>query len=244
MSQTNRRPVTYPDTIEGHRNRLRLGSNRIARVLNTHLAQGASASKLGTSATFTVVVDSKQRKVVDVNNFRYNDLPDDLERLIATITLARPFLLRSEPIYGPTLVKSMLAVAPKDVSHDAIHQIADMWTSLPNNSGIFYKMTSDGTHILPEAGVSDGQVADRFMYAEVVKAGDNSGWLHHLDDGTKLWSLSRLVGDILAILSRQEHLLHLIDPSICPKTTDWAGDYLTIYRRLNGDQWVEDQLNG
>ncbi|HEX4813535.1 MAG TPA: hypothetical protein VFV66_12375 [Nonomuraea sp.] len=156
----------------------------------------------------------------------------DAEELAVAATLARPFSLQSEAIYGPEVAKSLVHFSASDEQREMCMQLARMWKRLPLQRMQTFASTSQGRPLLPVSGVWDGEIADRVLYAKLVHADDAGALLEHINDAQQQWSLAGIVGDWLAVIAHQQALLRWVRPDICALLTPWAGTPTTIFERL------------
>jgi hypothetical protein len=157
----------------------------------------------------------------------------DTEQLAYAATLARPFTLERAVIYGPQVSESLLRFATSRGQRVMCKQVARIWEGLPlNRMKTLAASLVDGTPILPEEGVWDGEVGDRVLYAELVQADDARTVLDHIDEAQQQFSLAGIVGDGLAIIAYQQALLHRVRPDVCESGTPWAGTPRTIFDRM------------
>ena len=155
-----------------------------------------------------------------------------LDQLAFSVTLARPFTLAGEAIYGPNVSKSLVRFAQTAKQRTMAEQVGRMWRDQPFNRLTMFASKRTGEAMLPPEGVSDGHVADRVLYSQLVHADDAREVLDHVDDDTQRWSLAGVVGDWLAVIAHQQAQIHWIRPDICPVVTPWAGSPETIFDRL------------
>lgn len=226
----SRKQPDLPGTDEGHSERLRRAVKRSQSVLNTRLAQDPIAPSLGTVWYLATQKDLKTGAPVGIE-LRRNKV--DRAQLDQAAALTRVFTLPGESIYGPKVVRAIARFAVTDQQKFHADQLQRMWEEQPFSRT--YAMPSvDGSQVAPPGGISDSAIADRVLYSEIVHADEASAVLEHISDDEREWSLSCLVGDRLALVSHQEWLISSVRPDICPSPTTWAGDHITIIRRLGG----------
>lgn len=229
----SRNPWKIPATEEGDRKRVQVAAERSAKVLASPMAQYQNTPELGMSQQFNLVLSKDGSAAPRVTDHRYLDLAERVEDVTLTITALRPFTLGSDPIHGPMVARSLLRMAPSSINNEAINQLTVFWNHPPSDGvGRIYAQHRDGNNLLPEDGMSVREVAEAFIYDKLLKVGDTSQSLDHIDEAMQHWCVARYIGDIIAIVARQEYLIHLVAPEICPEPTKWAGDPETIYRRI------------
>ncbi|MGL5829042.1 MAG: hypothetical protein ACRC0L_05670 [Angustibacter sp.] len=209
-----------PDTDDGHLQRLHRAQERSAAVLSCAAAQDTLAPKLGTE--FKVVLAPMTGQA----EFAFDVIEPEL--LAYAATLARPFTLKREAIYGPSVAKSLLRFASTERQRDMSTQVCRMWEELP----LRRMQTFSSTMPNPQEGVWDWQVADRVLYSEVVHADDASEILDHVPAGIKQWAFAGFVGDWFAVIAHQQAILNWVRPDICSELTPWGGCQTTIFDRL------------
>lgn len=233
----SRKQPGLPDTDEGHSERLRRTAKRTQAVLNTGLAQNPLAPKLGMIWHLTMEENVMTGAAAVTKLWRAHV---DRPLLDQAATLTRVFTLEREAIYGPKIAQSLTRFTVTDRQKFLADQIGRMWEAQPFPRTYMMKSIG-GTSVTPPGGISDSTIGDRVLYSELVHADDASSVLEHVSDEEREWSLSCLVGDRLALISHQEWLLSSVRPDICPSPTAWAGDHITIFRRLGSH--VEGEEN-
>ena len=215
-----------PDTDAGHLERLRRAQERTVKVLSSSVAQDSDAPTMG--MTFTVWLRSDTGKVDRV------EWPSpDRERLAYAAILARTFTLEKEAIYGPKVAESLLRYATSKGQRVMCEQVARMWADLPlNRMKTLAASLVDGTPILPEDGIWDGQVGDRVLYSQLAHADDARAVLDHIEEAQQQFSLAGIVGDWLAVIAYQQAQLQQLRPDVCASVTPWAGSMRTIFDRM------------
>ena len=146
-------------------------------------------------------------------------------------TLTRVFTLGQESIHGPKVAKSIAHFATTDHQKFLADQLGRMWVAQPFPRTYMSKSIG-GNLVTPTGGLSDSLIGDRVLYSDLVHADDASAVLEHIGEDEREWALSCLVGDRVALISHQEWLINAVRPDICPSPTPWAGDHITIFRRL------------
>lgn len=224
----SRKQPELPDTDEGHAERLRRAAKRSQAVLNTGLAQATLAPNLGMvfHLTFQESVETGATAITELRR-------DHVDRplLDQAATLTRVFTLGQEGIHGPKVAQSISLFATTDHQRFLADQLKRMWEAQPFPRTYLMKSIG-GTSVTPIGGISDSTIGDRVLYSELVHADDASTVLEPVDDDEREWALSCLVGDRVALISHQEWLINAVRPDICPSPTPWAGDHVTIFRRL------------
>ena len=215
-----RRSATLPDTDEGHEDRLRRVQDRTQSVLSCSVAQDPKAPRLGT--TFTAWID-RRRGTAQL------EVPGvDREALAYAAVLARPFTLAREAIFGPHVSASLLRFSTTEPQRVMSEQVATLWGRLPAlRMQLFASRMGRSDH-----GAWDAEVADRILYSQVVHADDARDVLEHVPGPIQLMAFAGYVGDWLAVIAHQQHVLKMVRPDICPELTSWAGDARTIFDRL------------
>lgn len=217
-----------PNTAEGHEERLRRVVELTQRVLQCDMAQDPSSPTMGMMLYATMQLDRRtgERSLVGLRKGSTGRSALELAAVYA-----RPFTLAREAVYGPAVAESISHFATIPEQQHAAAQIGDMWTKQPFPRAYLSK-TVGGVAVTPKGGVDTGTVADRVLYSRLVHADDASAVLKHVTDEDQMWSLAGLVGDWLALISHQEAFISWVRPDICPKTTTWAGNQTTIFKRL------------
>lgn len=209
------------------------------------MAQYQKTPELGMYQQANLVLAKNGSTPPRVTDHRYLGVPERTDDVTLTITALRPFTLRSDPVYGTRVAESLLRLAPSSINDGAINQLTVFWDSPPSDGvGRFYAQHRDKGNLLPEDGMSVREVAEAFIYDKLLKVGDTSQSLDHIDEAAQHWCVARYIGDLIAIVARREHLIHLVAPEICPEPTKWAGNHETIYRRIFTKAEFERQKNG
>lgn len=218
----------FPDSDEGHTDRLKLSAKWCKKVLSSSLAQDTRAPELGTKFHLTFEKDQKTGESTVVSMRRETV---DRAQLDQAATLARIFTLRRDGIHGTEVARSIARYASTEHQKFMASQLEEMWEAQPFTRTYMMK-TVGGRSVTPPGGVPDGAIADKVLYSELLHADDASEVLEHVSDEDQEWSLMGLVGDWFALISHQEALICSVRPDLCPSPTVWAGDQVTIFRRL------------
>lgn len=232
----SRKTPDLPDTDEGHTERLRRAARRTQAVLNSGLAQSPLAPTLGMVFHLTVQ-ENKETGEKAITELRRHHI--DRPLLDQAATLTRVFTLGRETIHGPKVAQSIAHFAATDHQKALADQLKRMWKTQPFPRTYMMKSIG-GTSVTPTGGLSDSTIGDRVLYSELVHADDASAVLEHVDDDEREWALSCLVGDRVALISHQEWLINAVRPDVCPSPTPWAGDHVTIFRRLGARNKSEE----
>lgn len=231
----SRKPTDLPDTDEGQSERLRRALRRSQRVLNTELAQDPIAPEMGMLWHLTFHLDPETRTA------RPSALRRDIvdrALLDQAATLTRVFTLSQEAIHGPKVARAISQFATTQHLKQLADQLRRMWEDEPFTR-TYTMMSIGGSSVTPEGGISDSSIGDRVLYSDLVHADDASAVLEHVSDDDQEWALTSLVGDRVALIAHQEWLIHSVRPDLCPSPTAWAGDHITIFRRLGSP--IQDQ---
>lgn len=225
----SRKQPDLPETPEGHRERLRRAVKRCQIVLNSSVAQREDAPKLGT--TFNVNLRVSRIDPMDRTVNLSFPLPDQ-ELLETAVTRVRVFVLRREVLYWEKVLNSLLTFTSDEYQIKGIEQIKRMWADSPFTYSFALAGNKDGEDLLPDGGVSNAVIADRYLYSKIAHSDDASEILDHVLEPMQLMALAAMVGDWLAITSHMEHWINAVCPDICPEVTEWGGGYATIFERI------------
>lgn len=228
--------IKYPKTPEGDTDRIKLAVRRCRQVLQTKVAQRADAPMLGMQIRIVLIIDTKTRQQVDELKFDPIELPDE-ELLAFAANKARPFVLDNDEIQFHKVKKSLMRCTNDERQQRMVKQIARMWDDAPFKRWKFFKSVA-GEAVLPEGNgpevVTNSVLAQKYFYSEIGHSHDASNVLNHIESPDQLQAFACLVGDWIAIAAHTEAAIHEIRPDLCPGLTDWAGDPMTIFERING----------
>ena len=219
----------FADDPDGWRGRLGLATEWIRKVLGTNLARDPRVERLGMQIGATILYDPEGGPRVAGMDLK--DVPES-EDLLPAIAWARPFLLKTEPIYWVNVVSSLRGLAGDSPARVEVEQVADLWSRQPFKRVVYLKATESGENILPKDGVDGGFVAERLLYSQFLHADDASDILDHIDDQAQLWNLAGMVADWIATLSYMERVIQMVAPEVASELTVWAGDQMTIFERM------------
>lgn len=191
-------------------------------MLRTPLAQDPGVTTMGTQITFYLGTEDASLKSFEM------PVPDRVQLGYLT-TLARPFTLPSEEIHYKRIARSLLYFATTDVQYALSEQLVSIWDQIPVSRTHLFAAQA-GVELLP-GGATDGQVADRVLYSQLVHADDARDLLQHVDTQSQQWSLAGMVGDWVAIIAHQQHVLRMVRPDLCPALTAWPGTPTTLFER-------------
>lgn len=233
----SREPWEIDYTPQGNEVRLKAATKQCRKVLLSPMAQYTNAPDLGMSFKMTGTVSRDDPRGIRFSLPRYEGLPGCEEDVSSSFTKIRPFTLRSEPIHGPKIAKSLRQVANRSVDSRVFDSLEHLWSrDSMADAGNLFVVSGDGSPLLPHDGMNVWEVAEEYLYTRVVKVGDTERYLSHIDDEFQLWCVARYIGDLIAIVAYQEYLIHEMVPKICPELTSWSGDQYTIKRRREGSQ--------
>lgn len=212
--------------------RLRRANLRCQRVLSSTLAQ--SPDVLGAGQQFVARFDPDTGAATGIG-FKPSSASSDA--VAAAAAIARVFSLGREDIHYTKVIDSMRALASDPGYAEILNGLQKRWDMTPVDRITIYAYSADGTG-LPKDGVTDGRIANRTLYAEIVHADDAAAILDHISDEQKLWALTGMVVDWICLAAQTQHLMHLIRPDVVPETTPWTGDQTSLFERW-GRNWTD-----
>jgi hypothetical protein len=215
-----RKQPPLPDTDAGHEERLRRVQRRTVLVFATPLAQEAEVVTMGTQITARFNADGLAALETNV--------PDHVQ-LAYLATLARPFTLANEAIHYAQVARSLLHFAKDRPQIVMSEQLLRIWGMVPAARLTMFRADA-GQELLP-GGATDGQIADRVLYSQLVHADDSRALLDQVGEPMQQMALAGMVGDWVAIIAHQQYVLQLVRPDLVPELVTWPGTPKTVFER-------------
>lgn len=219
--------------LEGvdHEERLRQANRRCEIVLSSTLAQSQDVLEAGSKIVVWVDVNTREPGRID-----FRPASVGIDAVAVAAAKARVFTLKSEDIHFSKIIAALRALSPDPRYGDILDGLQDRWERAPVDRSTTFVRNIDGTG-LPASGVTDGRIANRVLYSEIVHADDAAAILDHISDEQKQWALTGMVVDWVCLVAQTQHLMHLIRPDVVPSLTSWTGTPTSLFERW-GATWV------
>lgn len=233
MARSNDRDL--PDTDEGHLRRIDLAMERCRVVLSSDFAQ-SEVSPIAGVPKFTLMMQKRLGETeFQPTSFKRVDEPAPLPQLIQVLITSRVFVLGREQLHWQKLAGSLRRFTDDDRLRLGIDALSELWERYLSTRYNFH-VSGPGVEDFPKEGVTDGKIADRYMYSQIAHSDDAHAILDEVDDREQIQALTTLAGDCAGIVSFQEKLISDIFPERYPEITSWAGDPRSIFYRLYGHE--------
>lgn len=197
--------MSRPSTEEDAQ-RLRQFKRRADSVLGCSLAQEDEAPILGRRLRIRLV-DGKLESLKAT-------LPDK-ESVATALTLLRPITLEREDIFHAKVMGALSRLSTDESLTQALRDTKKFWKGYPSATVQMMR----GMVGVPEPEVStwNNELAQAWVYGELVHADDHSALLDALGEEFILFSAGAMASEGFALVSNTLWLMHQIRPDIQPE---------------------------